>query len=145
MKRKLLAAAAVAAAGVILAVAAVRSAAEKKDDAPKKAKARFVHTVIFTLKKDAPKDEEAQMIADCHEMLGKIPSVRQLRAGRPAEKGTPSLAKKDYAVALTIFFDDYDGLMTYDKHELHKKFVEKHLPHVEVEKLLVYDSEDQAK
>jgi hypothetical protein len=85
------------------------------------------------------------MIADCHEMLGKIPSVRELRAGRPAEKGTPRLAKKDFNVALTILFDDYDGLMVYDQHELHKKFVEKHLPHVEIEKLLVYDYEDQAK
>ena len=66
-------------------------------------------------------------------------------AGRPAEKGTPNLAKKDYSVALTIFFDDYDGLMAYDKHELHKKFVEKHLPHIEREKLLVYDFEDQPK
>ena len=144
MNRKLLAVVALA-AGVVLAGAAVRSAAEKKDDAPKKAKARYVHTVIFTLKKDAPKDEESQMIADCHEMLAKIPSVRELRAGRPAEKGTPRLAKKDFNVALTVIFDDYDGLMAYDKDERHQEFVKKHLPHVEVEKLLVYDSEDQPK
>jgi hypothetical protein len=144
MKRKLHSAVVLAVAIMVVAGAAVRSAAEKKEEAAKK-KAGYVHTVIFTLKKDAPKDEEAQMIADCHEMLGKIPTVRELRAGRPAEKGTPRLAKKDFSVILTIFFDDYDGLMTYDKHELHKKFVEKHLPHVEVEKLLVYDSEDQAK
>jgi hypothetical protein len=142
MKRKPLAIVALAAAGVILAVAALRSAAEK--DAKKPA-ARYVHTVIFTLKKDAPKDEEAQMIADCHEMLAKIPSVRQLRAGRPAEKGTPRLAKKDFNVALTIFFDDHDGLMAYDKSDLHQEFVKKHLPHVEIDKLLVYDFEDQTK
>ncbi|HEX5268835.1 MAG TPA: Dabb family protein [Gemmataceae bacterium] len=143
MKRKLLAAVAVAAAGVVLAVAAVRSAAEK--DADKKPAGRFVHTVIFTLKKDAPKDEEAQMIADCHEMLGKIPSVKQLRAGRPSEKGTPRLAKKDYSVALSIVFDDADGLAAYDKSEQHQEFVKKHLAHVDLEKLLVYDFEDQAK
>jgi Stress responsive A/B Barrel Domain len=142
MKRKLLAAVAVGAAGVILAVAA-RSAAEKESE--KKPAGRYVHTVIFTLKKDAPKDEEAQMIADCHDMLGKIPSVKHLRAGRPAEKGTPSLAKKDYNVALTVIFDDYDGLTAYDKSEQHQEFVKKHLPHVETDKLLVYDYEDQAK
>ena len=144
MNRKLLAVVALA-AGIVLAGAAVRSTAEKKDDAPKKAKARYVHTVIFTLKKDAPKDEEAQMIADCHEILGKIPSVRELRAGRPAEKGTPKLAKTDYNVALTIFFDDADGLAAYDKSEPHQEFVKKHIPHVDLDKLLVYDSEDQAK
>jgi hypothetical protein len=142
MKHKLLAVAA-AAAGVILAVAAVRSAAEKEAD--KKPAGRYVHTVIFTLKKDAPKDEESQMIADCHAMLGKIPSVRHLSAGRPAEKGTPKLEKKDYNVALTVVFDDYDGLMSYDKSEQHQEFVKKHLPHVDADKLLVYDYEDQAK
>ena len=142
MKRKPLAIVALAAAGVILAVAALRSAAEK--DAKKPA-ARYVHTVIFTLKKDAPKDEEAQMIADCHAMLGKIPSVKHLRAGRPAEKGTPRFEKKDYNVALTVIFDDYDGLTAYDKSEQHQEFVKKHLPHVEIDKLLVYDYEDQAK
>jgi hypothetical protein len=141
MKRKLLAIVALGAAGMILAVAAVRSAAEKE---PAK-KARYVHTVIFTLKADAPKDEESQMIADCHELLGKIPAVKQLRAGRPAEKGTPKLAKKDYNVALTVVFDDYDGLTAYDKSEPHQEFVKKHLPHVDIDKLLVYDYEDQAK
>jgi hypothetical protein len=145
MKRTLLSVIALAVAGLLLAGAVARSAAEKKEDAPKKARASYVHIVVFTLKKDAPKDAEAQMIDDCHEMLGKIPTVRELRAGRPAEKGTPRLAKKDYNVALTILFDDYDGLMTYDKHELHQKFVEKHLPHVEIEKLLVYDYEDRGK
>jgi hypothetical protein len=140
MKRNLLALAALAVVGMLLA-----GAAEKKEDAPKKTKAPYVHTVIFTLKKDAPKDAAEAMIADCHELLAKIPSVRELRAGRPAEKGTPNLAKKDFSVALTVFFDDYDGLMAYDKHELHKKFVEKHLPHIELERLLVYDFENQPK
>ncbi len=145
MTHRLLSVVALAAAGLLLVGAAVRSAADKKDETPKKAKAPYVHTVIFTLKKDAPKEAEAAMIADCHLMLAKIPSVRQLRAGRPAEKGTPRLAKTDYNVALTICFDDYDGLMAYDKHDLHQQFVKKHLPNVDVEKLLVYDSEDQVK
>jgi hypothetical protein len=141
MKRKPLAAVAVAAG--VLAVAAVLFAAEK--EAEKKPVTRYVHTVIFTLKKDAPKDEESEMIADCHKMLASIASVRQLTAGRPAEKGTPRLEKKDYNVALTVVFDNYDGLMTYDKSDEHQAFVKKHLPHVDTDKLLVYDYEDQAK
>jgi hypothetical protein len=145
MKRKLLSVVVLAVAGLLLAGAGVHYAADKKEDAPKKARAPYVHTVVFTLKKEAPKDEAAELIADCHEMLAKIPTVRELRVGRPADKGTPNLAKKDYSVALTILFDDYDGLMTYDKSELHQKFVKKHLPHVELEKLLVYDFEDQPK
>jgi Stress responsive A/B Barrel Domain len=143
MKRTPLAAVVVGAAGVILAVAAVRSAAGKKE--AEKPVTRYVHTVIFTLKKDAPKDEESQMIADCHKMLGSIASVRHLTAGRPAEKGTPKLAKKDYNVALTVVFDNYEGLTTYDKSEEHQAFIKKHLPHVDADKLIVYDYEDQAK
>ncbi len=143
MKRKLLAAVAVAAAGIVLTVAAVRSSAEKEAD--KKPAGRYVHTVIFTLKKDAPKDEESQIIADCHALLGKIPSVRHLSAGRPAEKGTPNFEKKDYNVALTVVFDNYDGLTAYDKSEQHQEFLKKHIGHVDTDKLLVYDFEDQAK
>jgi hypothetical protein len=139
MKRKILASVVLAVAGIFLAGAAVHSAAEKKGKAP------YVHTVIFTLKADAPRDAAAEMIADCHGMLARIASVRELRAGPPAEKGTPKLAKKDFSVALTIFFDDHEGLMAYDKDELHQKFVKKHLPHIELEKLLVYDYEDRAK
>jgi hypothetical protein len=136
MTRKLLAVVVLAVAGVVLA------GADKKED-PKKA--RYVHTVIFTMKKDAPKDAEAALLADCHEMLAKIPSVRELRAGRPAEKATEKLAKHDYSVALTIFFDDYDGLTAYDKSDLHQQFIKKHLPNVEMDKLLVYDYEDKSK
>ena len=139
MKHKLLLAVALAVAGTLLAGAGTYYGAEKKG------KPRYVHTVVFTLKKDAPKDAETELVADCHEMLSKIPTVRELRVGRPAEKATPNLAKKDFTAALTIFFDDYDGLMAYDKHELHQKFVQNHLPRVDTDKLLVYDFEDQAK
>jgi hypothetical protein len=139
MKCKMLAGLALALAGIFLAGAAVHSAAEKKVKAP------YVHTVIFTLKADAPRDAAAELLADCHDLLARIGSVRELRAGPPAEKGTPKLAKKDFSVALTIFFDDHEGLMAYDKDELHQKFVKKHLPHIDLDKLLVYDYEDKAR
>jgi hypothetical protein len=108
-------------------------------------KAPYVHTVIFTVKKDAPQGAEAELIADCHSMLAKIPSVRELRVGRPAEKSTPRIARKDYSVGLMILFDDADGLAAYDSHELHKKFVNKHIGNVEIEKLMVFDFSNQEK
>ena len=55
------------------------------------------------------------------------------------------LLARTFGVPPAFFFDDYDGLMAYDKHELHQQFVKKHLQHIEVEKLLVYDFENQAK
>ena len=106
-----------------------------------KREANYVHTVIFYLKKDAPAGEVDALIADAHKVLAKIPSVRELKIGRPAEKSTPGFAVKDYQLALLVLFDDYDGLKTYDEHALHKQYVQKHLPHLE--KVVVYDFENQ--
>lgn len=103
----------------------------------------YVHTVIFYLKEDAPKDETEQIIADAHNLLAKIPSVKGLWIGRPAEKATPKLAVTDYHVAWTLLFDDYAGLQEYLDHKLHVQFREKHAKHAE--RVLVYDFVNQKK
>lgn len=106
--------------------------AEKKDSAP------YVHAVVLYLKADAPTGEAEALLADCHEMLAKIPTVRLLKAGRAAEKALMP-AKKDFAVGLVMLFDDVEGCQAYIDHPLHKKFVEKHLMHLDTDKLGVYD------
>jgi len=116
-----------------------------KEDKPAVKEAPFVHVVIFRLKKDAPEGEVDAVINDCKEMLTKIPSVKGIKIGRPAEKGTPDTAKKDYQVGLLVLFDDADGLKTYLEHEQHVKFVEKHGKFLIMEKLDVFDFQDQAK
>ncbi|HMF13101.1 MAG TPA: Dabb family protein [Gemmataceae bacterium] len=103
----------------------------------------FVHAVVFTLKKDAPEGAADSMIADAHDMLAKIPTVRELRCGKPAEKKAD--AKGGYDVGLLVLFDDADGLKTYIDHPQHQKFVAKHLKNVERDKLLVYDFLDVKK
>jgi hypothetical protein len=102
-----------------------------------KGRAPYVHTVVFYLKEDAPKDEVEQIIADAHGLLAKIPSVKGLWIGRPAEKATPKLAVTDYHVAWTLLFDDYAGLQQYLDHKLHVKFRDKHAKHAE--RVLIYD------
>jgi hypothetical protein len=106
-------------------------------------KAPYVHSVIFYLKKDAPKDEGKALIADAHELLAKIPTVRMIKIGPPAEKSTPEVAKMDYQIGLLVLFDNYDGLKTYLDHPLHVKYVENHMKHIE--KVLVYDFENAKK
>ena len=105
----------------------------------------FVHCVIFHLKKDAPADESEVLIADAHEMLRTIPSVRDLRAGKPAVKEKPDIAKTDYQVGLLVLFDDVEGLNTYLNHPKHLKYVEKHGKCLDMEKLRVYDFVDHKK
>ena len=135
-------------AALALILTGATRADDKKADttAPdKKATAGYVHVVVFRMKKDTPKDAVEKVIADCHEMLAKIPSVRMVRAGRPADKGTPELAKKNYDVALLILVDDSDGLKAYLEHPKHLDFVKKHGTHFDMEKLQVFDFMNQMK
>jgi hypothetical protein len=107
--------------------------------------APVVHVVILQLKKDAPESEADALIADAHEMLQAVPTVRQLRAGKPIAKSSPGLTKSSYQVGLMILFDDPEGLATYEKHPLHLKYVQKHGKYIEFQKLGVYDFSDQKK
>jgi hypothetical protein len=123
---------------------AAESPRANAEEVKAKAKAPFVHTVIFTLKKDAPDGAADGMIQDAHEMLAKIPTVREVRCGRPAEKPKAD-AKASYDVGLLVLFDDAAGLKTYDEHPLHKEYVKKHLKNIELDKLHVYDFMDAKK
>jgi hypothetical protein len=106
----------------------------------------LVHTVILYLKKDAPEGEVDALIADAHELLRPIPSVRDLRAGKPAENPKPdNFTKNDYQVGLLVLFDNLAGLDAYLKHPMHLKFVDKHKKYIDFDKLLVYDFVNQKK
>lgn len=118
-------------------------AADAKND--KKGQAPFAHVVIFRMKKDAPKDAVEKAIADCHELLSKIPSVHSVRAGRPAAKGTADVPKMEYDFALLVLVEDDDGLQAYLKHPLHLQYVAKHGPNFDREKLQVFDFKNQSK
>ena len=105
----------------------------------------YAHVVVFRMKTDAPKDAVDKAIADCHEMLAKIPSVHGVRAGRPAAKGTPDVPKMEYDFALLVLVENADGLEAYLKHPLHLEYVKKHGPNFNMEKLQVFDFLDQSK
>jgi hypothetical protein len=128
---------------MIAVLASAASADEARSD--KKGNAPYAHVVIFRMKEDAPKDAVEKAITDCRELLAKIPSVRSVRAGRPAAKGTPDVPKMQYDFALLVLVEDADGLEAYLKHPLHLKYVEKHGPYFDREKLQVFDFLDQSK
>jgi hypothetical protein len=129
--------------GVFVSNACV-GAAEKAEKAAAKP-APYAHVVIFYMTKDAPKEEVDSVIADCHNMLAKISSVRDLKAGRPSDKGTPMVGRTDYQVGLLVLFDDADGLKTYLDDEKHTEFIKKHGKHWDRDKLVVFDFQNQAK
>jgi hypothetical protein len=139
MLRKLSGGLAVVVGAMLLAGAAGADdkAAVGKNDPP------YVHAVIFYLKKEAPASAVPEAIADAHKLLEKIPSVRKLWVGRPAEQSTPDFAKKDYDFGLLVLFDNYEGLKAYLDHPQHLEYVKKHAGHFNT--VLVYDFINQAK
>jgi hypothetical protein len=145
MKRHLMIAAVLAVAALALGRHAAEWPQAAADEVKKEAKPPYVHTVIFHVKKDAPEGAAEGLIRDAHDLLTKIPTVRELRCGRPADKATPEIAKKDYTVGLVIFFNDYDGLKTYLDHPSHVQYVKRHLKNIDQDKLIVYDFMNQEK
>ena len=132
--------------GTALAVVGLLAGAAGAEDKPKPAaKGGYVHVVLFTMKKDAPKDAMSKAIADCHTMLSKIKAVRSVKVGRPAKDATPEVAKKDYDFALLIVVDDAAGLKAYLEDPDHVAYVKKHGKHFDMDKLRVYDFADQKK
>lgn len=131
------------AAMVAATLACVPGQAQQKGKQKKAKRGQYVHTVVFYVKKDAPEDTVSNAIRDCHRLLRKIPTVRVLRVGRPAAKATPKVAANDYSFALTIFFDDYEGLTTYLEHKLHLQFVDRYQN--AFERVVVYDFVNQPK
>jgi hypothetical protein len=145
MFRKTLLLAMLALTGAMLAGHARFEPSQAAQDKAAAKEPPYTHVVIFYLKPDAPKDAAAGMIADAHQLLAKIPSVRGIKCGRPAEKATPDFAKSDYQVGLAVLFDNFEGLDAYLKHDLHTEYVKRHLKHVDEKKLLVYDFSNQQK
>jgi hypothetical protein len=116
----------------------------RTEDKPQKVPP-FVHAVFFFLNKDAPEGETEALIKDAHELLRPIATVRDMRVGRPAGKDSRTFVKKDYAVALVLFFDDVEGLENYIKDPLHLKYVERHGKYLDRDKMMVFDFAEEKK
>lgn len=88
----------------------------------------FVHAVYFWMNPDAPDDARMQLVEDCNTFLGRIPTVRNLWAGRPAM--TPrEVVDNSYDVGLLVVIDDNAGHDVYQEHPLHKEFIARNKPH----------------
>jgi len=133
---------------LLAAVTTAAVAAADKDEKARPTKAgagNYVHVVIFTLKKDAPASAVEEVIADCHKLLAKIKSVRQVKAGRPAREAEEKWVRKDYHVGLLVIVDDHAGLKAYLEDPLHVEFVKKHGKHFDMDKLAIFDFHNQTK
>jgi hypothetical protein len=96
----------------------------------------FVHTVYFWMKSGATETDRRQLVNDCIALLGKVPAVRQIFAGRPAM--TPrEVVDNSYGVGLTVLLDDKAGHDAYQEHPLHQEFIKRNKQHWD--RVQIYD------
>lgn len=90
---------------------------------------KFMHCVFFTFKPDTPDAAIEGMVSDSYKILGQIPSVREVHAGRRDPRMTRDVNATDYTVGLVIVFDDKAGHDLYNDHPLHNQLVDKYKQH----------------
>jgi hypothetical protein len=89
----------------------------------------LIHSVYFWLKPTAPAGEREKLARSCVELLGKIPTVKQIWAGPPAATPKREIIDDSYAVGLTVILDDMPAHDVYQEHPLHLQFIAKHKEH----------------
>lgn len=99
----------------------------------------LAHHVFFWLKNADSKQDLAALIEGL-KTLEKIPSVRGLHIGVPANTEKRDVVDASYSASELIFFDDVAGQDIYQEHPIHRKFVE-NCSHL-WQKVVVYDSMD---
>lgn len=109
-----------------------------KASSPQPVMARVSHIVLFKLKDPA---QASALIADCDQMLGPIPGVAGMHAGRHLDTGRGPMVMSDYDVGLWIAFDSEASLRAYDTNPNHKALVEKWRP--QLVSIRVYDILDE--
>ena len=96
----------------------------------------FLHSVYFWLKPGTPEAARQQLLQDCQTYLAKIPGVRHLFAGRPANTPRP-VVDNSYDVGLCVALDDRAAHDIYQEHPLHKDFIARNKDHWQ--RIQVYD------
>ena len=89
----------------------------------------LIHTVFFWLNDNAPKTERQRLVEGCLSLLGKIPTVRHIWAGPPANTPKRDVIDDSYDVGLTVVLDDLPAHDLYQEHVLHKEFIARHKEH----------------
>ena len=98
-----------------------------------------IHAVYFYLNDNAPADEPTKLADSCRTLLGKIPTVRHLWAGSPAQTPRRDIIDRGFSVGLVVVLDDAGKSHDiYQEHPLHKEFLARHKAHWK--KVQIFDS-----
>jgi hypothetical protein len=85
----------------------------------------ILHSVYFYLKEDAPTGLVNKMKSDIITDLAAINSVRSMYAGGPLGVDR-NVVDNDYSMSLQAFFENRNGLNSYQQDPVHLSFVAKY-------------------
>ncbi len=83
----------------------------------------IIHSVYFQLKPSATSQEIGKMHLALEE-LSRIPGVRILGVGRPADVPQRPVLCSDYTLALILATDSVETLQAYQDHPIHLDFLQ---------------------
>jgi hypothetical protein len=86
----------------------------------------FTHCVFFTFKDGTPAGAIGAQVADAHELLGQIPTVRRVESGPRDETIAREVSMTDFGLGLLVLFDNRAGYDVYADHPLHLAYIDRH-------------------
>lgn len=95
-----------------------------------------IHQVYFWLKE--PSAGNCNSLAKGLQTLKNISAIRNIYIGMPAATEERDVVDSSFSVSELLFFDNVEGQLDYQKHPVHKKFIEDY-SHL-WSKVIVYDT-----
>jgi hypothetical protein len=83
----------------------------------------LIHHVFFWLKNPGSVADRDRLIQGL-QTLKKIPSIKDLHIGLPAETEKRDVVDASYSVSELLFFESLEKQKLYQDHPIHKKFIE---------------------
>lgn len=88
----------------------------------------FIHVVFFWCKPGTSESVKQEMINYCREQMPKVPSVKQVFAGKSVASAR-DVVDSSYDIGLCVIFDDQAGHDHYQPHTIHQGFVARFKDH----------------
>lgn len=94
-------------------------------DSAQKNKEVIAHYVLFWLKEDLT-DQEKKEFTQFFEDLKKVPTIKSLHYGSPANTTQRDVVDNSFSYNLLVYFDNMDDLNVYETHPIHLEAIEKY-------------------
>ncbi len=85
----------------------------------------IAHYVLFWLKEDLS-DQEKKDFTQFFEDLKKVPTIKSLHYGSPANTTQRDVVDNSFSYNLLVYFDNMEDLDVYETHPIHLEAIEKY-------------------